>query len=137
MLSEIQSKIYVQSSKNQVKVHQTSTRKQRKIRLGEVLEAPGDQDRNKKGYARFYETFLRRPGWPLGAVFSLASPSWAVLRSSWAVLMAIPTFVFWMPLGIRFVFGFGGFGKGKWRQVGTKNQSKIEAAAKAEKPTKH
>ena len=42
-----------------------------------------------------------------------------------------------MPLGADFWSDFGGFLVPKWSEVGTKMGSKIEAAAKAKKPTKH
>ena len=42
-----------------------------------------------------------------------------------------------MHLEIDFWKDLGGFWEGKWRQVGTQKRSKIEAAAKAEKPAKH
>ena len=37
----------------------------------------------------------------------------------------------------RFLKGFWWIVGWKWTQIGTKKRSKIEAAAKAEKPTKH
>ena len=42
-----------------------------------------------------------------------------------------------MPWTIDFGVDFDGFWQGKWRQVGIRKGSKMEAAVKAEKSTKH
>ena len=121
-------KIIPKSSKNRWKIHPKSINVARVGPPGGLLEASWE---------------------PLGVLGASGGPPGGVLGASWGVLGVSwwPTWLqlgsqngaqidqkskqksinFWMPLGIGFLKNVGGFWKEKWRQVGMRMASKIDA----------
>ena len=130
-----------ESTKNQSKMDQISIKTRPKSRsgglrgrFGGVLSRLGRSKASLEASWTVLEASWRRLGGVLEASLAVLGrekwPTWLQLGSQNGAKIekkSKPNATkIWMPLGVGFLKGFGGFGKAKWSQVGTKMASKID-----------